>query len=59
VKTFLIKNSEVRNDNPFKDGDDIPESVKPAAEDVRVPYNLALNQYYIPILLSRYKLTIL
>lgn len=45
MKAFLIKNSEVRNDNPFNDGDRFPGSPKPDAAALKVPYNLALNQY--------------
>jgi hypothetical protein len=43
----MIENSEIRNDNPFKDGDSFPVSPKPDRESIKVPYNLALNEYDI------------
>jgi hypothetical protein len=36
MKQFMIKNSEVRNENP---GGPMP------ADSMKVPYNLALNEY--------------
>jgi hypothetical protein len=44
MKAFLLKNAEVRNDNPFKDGDDFPVSPKPDAATLKVPYSLELNE---------------
>jgi hypothetical protein len=41
----MMENSEVRNDNPFKDGDTFAASPKPDAASLKVPYNLALNEY--------------
>jgi hypothetical protein len=48
MKAFLMKNAEVRNDDPFKEGDTYPVSPQPDKESLKVPYNLALNQYDIP-----------
>jgi hypothetical protein len=45
MKAFILKNAEVRNDEPFKEGDTFPVSPKPDKESLKVPYNLALNQY--------------
>jgi hypothetical protein len=41
----MIENSEVRNNNPFKEGEDSNASGKPDAASIKVPYNLALNEY--------------
>jgi hypothetical protein len=49
IKAFMIKNSEVRNDNPFRDDDDTPQDKRPDPSTLIVPYNLALNQYGIHI----------
>ncbi|KAI4711179.1 hypothetical protein J4E89_003744 [Alternaria sp. Ai002NY15] len=43
MKKFMLKNSEVRNDNPFKEGEKYPTSPKPDKESLKVPYNLAQN----------------
>ena len=43
----MMKKSEVRNNNPFNDGDTFPVSPKPDAATLKVPYNLALNEYEI------------
>jgi hypothetical protein len=47
MKAFLLKNAEVRNDDPFKEGDTYPVSPQPDKESLKVPYNLALNQYNV------------
>jgi hypothetical protein len=52
IKAFMMKNSEVRNDNPFKEGDTFPKSPKPDAATLKVPYNLALNEYDISAYIS-------
>lgn len=44
MKAFIMKNAEVRNDNPFDENDTFPVSPKPDKESLKVPYNLALNQ---------------
>ncbi|KAI4656032.1 hypothetical protein J4E93_000748 [Alternaria ventricosa] len=43
MKKFMLKNSEVRNDNPFKEGEEYPTSPKPDKDSLKVPYNLAQN----------------
>jgi hypothetical protein len=39
-----LKNAEIRNDDPFN-GDEYENSPKPEKDSLKVPYNLALNQY--------------
>ena len=39
-----MKNAEIRNDDPFN-GDEYENSPKPEKDSLKVPYNLALNQY--------------
>jgi len=46
MKAFILKNAEVRNDDPFN-GDEYENSPKPEKDSLKVPYNLALNQYDI------------
>lgn len=41
----MLKNSEVRNDDPFNENDTFPVSPQPEKNSLKVPYNLALNQY--------------
>jgi hypothetical protein len=44
MKAFILKNAEIRNDDPFN-GDEYENSPKPEKDSLKVPYNLALNQY--------------
>lgn len=48
ILNFMKTNAEVRNDNPFTDGMRFGVSPKPNAEDLIVPFNLALNEYDLP-----------
>ena len=41
----MLKNAEVRNDDPFNEDDTFPVSPQPEKDSLKVPYNLALNQY--------------
>ena len=43
IKQFMMKNSEIRNDNPVPDGLILPVP----NESIKVPYNLALNEYVL------------
>ncbi|KAI4626211.1 uncharacterized protein J4E87_004711 [Alternaria ethzedia] len=43
MKKFILDHAEIRNDDPFNEGDTYPVSPKPDKESLRVPYNLALN----------------
>jgi hypothetical protein len=47
MKAFILKNAEIRNDDPFN-GDEYENSPKPEKDSLKVPYNLALNQYDKP-----------
>jgi len=57
MKKFILDHAEIRNDDPFNEGDTYPVSPKPDKESLKVPYNLALNTYDISLASNHHELT--